>query len=220
MMHILPLRVPKFYKRDGTYYIFAPGGGVKNGWQVVLRSKNIYGPYEDKIVMAQGRSVINGPHQGAWVELKNGESWFLHFQDKGPYGRVVHLQPMKWENGWPVIGADEDGDGTGEPVLQYKKPGVGKTWPVTTPAESDEFSGSSLGMQWQWNANPGAFWAVPFPAESFLRLYSVPLPGVHSAIFTLMCPIHCCRNFRPLPLLQQPGSLSDPALKAKWPVSS
>ena len=170
------LEGPKFYKRNGTYYIFAPGGGVKYGWQVVLRSKNIYGPYEDRVVMAQGGSVINGPHQGAWVELKNGENWFIHFQDKGPYGRVVHLQPMKWENDWPVIGMDEDRDGTGEPVLRYKKPGTGTTWPTATPCESDEFNGTTLGLQWQWNANPGPGWAIPFPGESLLRLYSVPLP--------------------------------------------
>jgi len=167
---------PKFYKRNRYYYIFAPGGGVKNGWQVVLRSKNVLGPYEDKIVMAQGRSPVNGPHQGAWVELKNGDSWFIHFQDKGPYGRVVHLQPMQWKNNWPVIGQDDDGDGTGEPITGYKKPEVGRSWPVATPAASDEFDGSSPGMQWQWNANPGNYWAVPMAEKGLLRMYAVPLP--------------------------------------------
>ncbi|MDR2147965.1 MAG: family 43 glycosylhydrolase [Tannerella sp.] len=54
----------KFYKRNGFYYIFAPAGGVKTGWQVALRSKNVFGPYERKIVMAQGKTAINGPHQG------------------------------------------------------------------------------------------------------------------------------------------------------------
>ena len=100
---------PKLYKRNGYYYIFAPAGGVSTGWQTVLRSKNIYGPYEDRIVMDQGRTSINGPHQGGWVELKSGESWFVHFQDRGAYGRIVHLQPMKWIDDWPVIGVDEDG---------------------------------------------------------------------------------------------------------------
>ena len=167
---------PKFYKRNGYYYIFAPGGGVEFGWQVVLRSNHIFGPYEDRIVLAQGKSPVNGPHQGAWVELDQGESWFIHFQDKGPYGRVVHLQPMHWKDDWPVIGADDDGDGTGEPVLWYKKPNVSQPWPVTTPRESDEFDGLSLGLQWQWNANPGPYWAIPFPEKGFLRLYSVSLP--------------------------------------------
>ncbi len=85
---------PKFYKRNGYYYIFAPAGGVPTGWQLVLRSKNIYGPYERKVVMDQGKSPVNGPHQGAWVDTQTGEDWFLHFQDKEAYGRVVHLQPM------------------------------------------------------------------------------------------------------------------------------
>lgn len=144
---------PKFYKRNGYYYILAPAGGVATGWQLALRSKQVYGPYESKIVMAQGKTQINGPHQGGWVETPLGESWFIHFQDKAMYGRVVHLNPMKWINDWPVIGKDEDGDGCGEPVTQYRKPNVGKAYPMQTPAESDEFNSRKLGLQWQWHAN-------------------------------------------------------------------
>jgi beta-xylosidase len=107
---------PKFYKRHGFYYLFAPAGGVTSGWQLVLRSENVYGPYEAKVVMAQGKTNINGPHQGAWVTTAGGENWFIHFQDKGAYGRVVHLNPMSWKNDWPVIGTDIDGEGCGEPV--------------------------------------------------------------------------------------------------------
>lgn len=165
---------PKFYKRNGYYYIFAPGGGVSTGWQTILRSKNIYGPYERKVAMDQGSSTTNGPHQGAWVDTKTGEDWFLHFQDKDAYGRVVHLQPMKWVNGWPVIGADKDGDGKGEPVLVYNKPNVGKVYPVATVAESEEFNSNKIGLQWQWEANPKPFWA--FPANGKLRLFSYQLP--------------------------------------------
>ena len=144
---------PKLYKRNGYYYIFAPAGGVATGWQLVLRSQNIYGPYEKKIVMAQGSTDINGPHQGAWVDTQTEESWFVHFQDKAMYGRVVHLNPMKWVNDWPVIGEDKDGDGCGEPVTRYKKPNVGKNYPVETPADSDEFNTRQLGLQWEWHAN-------------------------------------------------------------------
>ncbi|MEO7925077.1 MAG: glycoside hydrolase 43 family protein [Chitinophagaceae bacterium] len=165
---------PKFYKRNGYYYIFAPAGGVSTGWQTVLRSKNVYGPYERKIVMDQGSSPVNGPHQGAWVNTQSGEDWFLHFQDKEAYGRVVHLQPMKWINDWPVIGEDKDGDGKGEPVMGYKKPAVGKTYPVSTVADSDEFSDTKIGLQWQWQANPIAYWA--FPANGTLKLFSGLLP--------------------------------------------
>jgi beta-xylosidase len=167
---------PKFYKRNGFYYIFAPGGGVATGWQTVLRAKNIYGPYERKVVLHQGKTTINGPHQGAWVNTPTNEDWFLHFQDKGAYGRVVHLQPMKWINNWPVIGNDEDGDGIGEPVITYQKPNVIKQSKVLTPAESDEFNDFNLGLQWQWQANPLATWSFLNPTKGTLRLYSMKIP--------------------------------------------
>lgn len=167
---------PKFYKRNGYYYIFAPAGGVSTGWQLVLRSKNIYGPYERKVVMDQGKSAINGPHQGAWVNTPNGEDWFLHFQDKGAYGRVVHLQPMKWINDWPVIGVDADGDGIGEPVLTYRKPISLSGSKISTPLESDEFNGLNLGLQWQWQANPQATWSFLNPSKGTLRLFSAKVP--------------------------------------------
>lgn len=143
----------KFYKRNGFYYLFAPAGGVVSGWQLVMRSKDVYGPYEARIVMAQGKTNINGPHQGGWVDTPAGESWFLHFQDKGAYGRVLHLNPMKWINDWPVIGVDKDGDGCGDPVSRYRKPKTGKTYPIETPVESDEFDTRKLGLQWEWHAN-------------------------------------------------------------------
>lgn len=171
---------PKLYKRNGYYYIFAPAGGVSTGWQLALRSKNIYGPYERKVVMDQGTTSINGPHQGAWVTANAGkgkadEDWFLHFQDKAAYGRVVHLQPMKWVNDWPVIGMDADGDGKGEPVLTYKKPANGKASPIATPPESDEFNSLKLGVQWQWQANPKGIWHTT-SNQGFLRLYSAKAP--------------------------------------------
>lgn len=165
---------PKLYKRNSYYYIFAPAGGVTNGWQLALRSKNIYGPYERKIVMDQGSTNINGPHQGAWINTITGEGWFLHFQDKGAYGRILHLQPLVWKNDWPVIGIDTDGDGKGEPVLRHKKPNVGKSYPVETPAESDEFNTDTLGLQWQWHANPKVQWSALIKGENYLRLFAYP----------------------------------------------
>jgi beta-xylosidase len=168
---------PKLYKRNGYYYIFAPAGGVSTGWQLVLRARAIYGPYERRVVMDQGTTTINGPHQGAWVNTPTGEDWFLHFQDKGPYGRVVHLQPMQWRDDWPVIGVDNDGDGKGEPVLTYKKPTVGKIKAsVTAPPESDDFNTVALGKQWQWQANPEATWSFLYPARGVLRLYAARVP--------------------------------------------
>lgn len=165
------LEGPKLYKKDGYYYIFAPAGGVATGWQLILRSKNIYGPYEEKVVLEQGSTSINGPHQGAWVTTPNGDSWFLHFQDKGVYGRVLFLQPMSWENNWPIMGKDMDGNGIGEPVLKYKKPNVGQQYPIQTPQESDDFNDGKYGIQWQWYGNPSITWSAQIPSTDYLRLF-------------------------------------------------
>ena len=161
---------PKLYKRNGFYYIFAPAGGVPTGWQIVLRSRNIYGPYERKVVLHQGSTNINGPHQGAWVTTQKGEDWFLHFQDRGAYGRVVHLQPMSWKNDWPLMGVNIDKDGIGEPVLHFKKPDVGAVYGKTSPQESDEFDQQQLGLQWQWQANPQQNWSYLY--QGALRMFS------------------------------------------------
>jgi beta-xylosidase len=168
------LEGPKFYKRNGWYYIFAPAGGVSTGWQLVLRSRNVYGPYERKVVMDQGKTRINGPHQGAWVDTRDGKNWFLHFQDKGVYGRVVHLQPMTWKADWPVIGEDPDDDGVGQPVLEWQKPVTRRDAIVSTPPESDEFNALRPGLQWQWQANPSAIWSSM--TNGALRLYSWKSP--------------------------------------------
>ena len=165
----------KMHKRNGYYYLFAPAGGVSTGWQLVLRSKEIYGPYERHVAMHQGSASTNGPHQGAWIDTQTGEDWFIHFQDKDAYGRVVHLQPMKWQNDWPVIGVENDVKGTGEPVLTHKKPNVGKTYPIETPAESDEFDTPLLGKQWQWQANPDGTWLMP-SKNGHLALYTQQIP--------------------------------------------
>lgn len=163
---------PKFYKRNGYYYIFAPAGGVATGWQLVLRSKNIYGPYEERVVMHQGSTTINGPHQGALVQTKKGQDWFFHFQDKGLYGRVVHLQPVSWLDDWPIIGLEENG--IGQPVSIFKKPDVGKNYPIEPLLVNDEFNGSQYGLQWQWHANEKIQWSALIPGSGFLRLFAYP----------------------------------------------
>jgi beta-xylosidase len=166
---------PKLYKRGGYYYIFAPAGGVAEGYQAVFRSRDLHGPYENRIVLAQGNTPINGPHQGAWVDTPAGEHWFLHFQDRGPYGRVVHLQPMIWRDDWPVMGGNPDGGGEGQPVMRHQKPAL-PPQPVTAPVCSDDFHGDALGLQWQWQANPPAGWASLTIKPGALRLTSVPAP--------------------------------------------
>lgn len=162
---------PKIYKRDGWYWVMFPAGGVPTGFQVAMRSKNPFGPYESKVVLAQGKTKINGPHQGAWVHTKFGEDWFLHFQDKEAYGRVVHLQPVTWKDNWPVMGIDKDGDYCGEPVTTYRKPKTSSKVQVVNPAESDEFSDTRLGLQWQWHANYNETFGMPTAFGSY-RVYT------------------------------------------------
>lgn len=167
---------PKVYKRNGYYYILAPAGGVKPGWQTALRSKNIYGPYEEKIVMKQGNSVINGPHQGGLTDTASGEEWFLHFQDRGLYGRIVHMQPVIWENDWPVIGVNAE-DGCGEPCLVHKKPNTGVSEAPASLEASDTFETSSLNLMWQWLGNPQESFYSLTERSGFLRLYALNPSG-------------------------------------------
>ena len=164
------LEGPKFYKRNGWYYVFAPAGGVKQGWQSVFRARRIDGPYEDRIVLEQGSTDINGPHQGALVDTPRGEWWFLHFQDAEAYGRVVHMQPVVWKDDWPVIGHDPEGDGRGEPRRSWKQPSL-PAWKPVVPPTSDTFE-SRIGRQWQWQANPQREWASIDTRG--LRLTAVP----------------------------------------------
>ena len=160
---------PKFYKRDGWYWIMCPAGGVPTGFQLAMRSKSPYGPYEHKVVLQQGKTHINGPHQGGWVHTKYGEDWFLHFQDKEAYGRVVHLNPVDWSTGWPIMGKK------GEPVTTYRKPKANGQLPTANPAESDEFNSPVMGKQWQWQANYDEKFGVPTAFSTF-RIYNYKLP--------------------------------------------
>lgn len=174
--HHTYLEGPKLHKHQGWYYILCPGGGVQSGWQVVFRSREIWGPYEEKVVLEQGPSPINGPHQGALVDLEDGTWWFVHFQDCGPFGRIVHLQPVRWEAGWPVMGRDTDGNGIGEPVAGASKPLPFSE--ISIPATSDDFSSAALGLQWQWNANNAPAWHSLTARPGFLRLYGAHCPSL------------------------------------------
>ncbi|MBI9057495.1 MAG: glycoside hydrolase 43 family protein [Labilibaculum sp.] len=173
---------PKFHKRNGYYYIFAPAGGVSTGWQLVLRSKNIYGPYEEKIVMQQGNTTVNGPHQGAWVALENEEDWFIHFQDQEAYGRVLHLQPMKWINDWPIIGKEQNG--IGEPVTTFKKPEIEFLNSISPVGMNNEFNGEP-DLLWQWNANKGLDWGMSFPSNGVYRIYCQESPDKYSNLWDI-----------------------------------
>jgi beta-xylosidase len=162
---------PKMFKRKGYYYISLPEGGVTGGWQTVLRSKTIYGPYERKEVLPAG-----SPHQGALVDLKNGDTWFVSFKSTAHLGRITYLDPVTWgDDDWPVFG------NKGEPMAEWKKPDVGKSYPVSRPQSSDEFSASRLSPIWQWNHNPvPEAWSLAKRA-GYLRLEARPAPDLANA---------------------------------------
>ncbi len=167
---------PAIRHHDGKFWIYYPDPDY--GLYVVT-ARDPAGEWSRPVLVKAGRGLgdtdVNGPHQGAWVITQTGEHWFFHFQDKGPYGRVVHLEPMTWRpDGWPVMGADPDGDGTGEPVETFRKPDVGRRHPIAVPATSDEFDAPRLGLQWQWQANPRDEWLSLSAAPGTLRLFSRP----------------------------------------------
>ena len=161
----------KFMKRNGFYYLIIPEGGVGQGWQTVLRSRSIYGPYQRRVVLEQGSTKINGPHQGALVDAPDGSWWFYHFQETPVLGRVVHLQPARWQDDWPLMGVDLDRNGIGEPVVSWKKPiSSNDSQPLRT---DDDFSGP-LGLQWQWNHNPvDTYWNLS-ARKGLLTLQALP----------------------------------------------
>jgi beta-xylosidase len=169
-VHLPTLEGPKLYKRNGWYYIFAPMGGVATGDQVVLRSHNLYGPYDWRHVLTQGSTAVNGPHQGAWVDAPDGTGWFVHFQQRGAHGRIVWLEPLRWQDDWPVVGTIPPGATVGQPVMTGPLPVV-VPGDQTRPQTSDDFSTRALSPMWEWNHNPdGSRWSL-HERPGFLRLH-------------------------------------------------
>ena len=196
----------KWLKRNGWYYLIIPEGGVGTGWQTVLRSRNIYGPYQRKIVLEQGSTRTNGPHQGALVDAADGSWWFYHFQETPVLGRVVHLQPARWQDDWPLMGVDLDGNGIGEPVTSWNKPLMaesekkeyGKEYQCVSSDFIDEFSftesspqnkslptshlppSSQLSPVWQWNHNPDdTHWSLT-KRKGYLTIDALPADSLKS----------------------------------------
>lgn len=152
------------YKIGDYYYIYATYGGWPSG-QAVFRSKNIFGPYEEKMLVEK---TINGKpntvHQGALVDTPSGEWWTVLQQDLGSAGRMPNLQPVKWTNDWPVVG------NKGVPYTAYNKPATGEPQPKASLPTNDNFRSYPLGMQWEWNHNPdNGAWSL-FERPGWLRL--------------------------------------------------
>ena len=142
---------PKFYYKNKYFYILAPAGSVKSGWQVALRSKNIYGPYEQKIVLlSNDRLDINGPHQGGMVKAGKKDA-FIHFQDKGPFGRVCHLEPITWHDNWPLMGDVKDLSLAGSPCYSHEYL-INKKSNYKIQVQ-DNFKSDKLSLMWQCPAN-------------------------------------------------------------------
>ena len=139
------------YKRDGWYYICNTARGY-NGLEVCMRSKNIYGPYESRIISSDDMNYADaGLHQGGFVDTKEGETFFFIFQDRDYVGRVPVLQPVIWKDGWPYVGNNQ-----GRALTTIKKPNIkvaGK--PIENNfVGSDEFDSDKLALKWHWNHLP------------------------------------------------------------------
>ena len=160
---------PKVYKRNGQYWIFCPAGGVEHGYQLVLRADNLFGPYERRVALSQGKSWVNGPHQGGLVSDGKGKDWFIHFQDVNAYGRVPHLQPVDWVDGWPVLGKK------GTPVAG----GQVDLGPVSYEIPMSDRFENGIGLQWQWQANPNKYWYLE--KKPGLRLFAAPADNPFAA---------------------------------------
>jgi beta-xylosidase len=129
-------------------------------------------------VLETGSTTINGPHQGALVDTPDGEWWFFHFQQTQPLGRVVHLQPARWVDGWPLMGVDIDGNGIGEPVMVWTNPDIKleKAKAPFYPQASDDFSGKKLSLQWQFNHNPEMSAISLSERTGWLTIHPMPAP--------------------------------------------
>lgn len=173
------LEGPKVYRYGGWYWIYAPAGGVAGGYQVVFRSRDIAGPYQRRVVLEQGDSPVNGPHQGGLVDDASGNWWFIHFQDRGLFGRVTHVQPVVLDDeGWPHMGEPID-EVRGKPVLEVPPLGHGpEAVPgprhYTEPVRSDPFTAPELLPHWHWQSNPEPDWART--GDGTLDLTFVPTP--------------------------------------------
>ena len=155
------------YHIGDYYYIYATYGGGYDRSQTIFRSKDPFGPYVEHDGLLFEKQNI---HQGGLVETQTGEWWTILFKDAGTIGRIPYLEPVVWEDGWPVIG--KNGVDVSKNGKSYKKPNVGKSYPKTYLPTNDGFNDDKLGMQWEWNHNPdNSAWSLT-ERPGFLRLHT------------------------------------------------
>lgn len=159
----LPAEGSQVFKVNGKFYLFNiswPSGGQRS--VIIHRADKIDGPWQGKIGLQD-----KGVAQGGLIDTPDGR-WFAYlFQDYGAVGRIPYLVPVKWVDGWPVIG-DENGKVPMTLDLPASKgliPGI---------VASDEFTrkknDAALPLVWQWNHNPvNELWSVT-ARKGYLRL--------------------------------------------------
>jgi beta-xylosidase len=174
---------PLMLKRDGYYYLF----GVTRNTQIVFRSRQIYGPYEKRVLLLSD-GVGSSPGGGGWIELSGGECWFMHHVGMTGHGRLPYLQPAGWKDGWPWIGANLNAEGAGEIAWRWPKPNTGCAGLSAPLNEPDDFVSTTLGPHWRWNHNPQPGKYSLTEHVGWLRLYACQLEsepgedGVHSPV--------------------------------------
>lgn len=166
------------YKRNGWYYVFNPALGY-DGVQMISRSRNLYGPYETKVLIKDDINYAGaGVHQGGYVETAEGESWAYTFQDRDYMGRCLMLYPMKWENDWPVAGPENR---PGKGVVTYRKPAIKGKHKMKYPQHSDSFDDAELAQIWEFNHVPHKeMWSLK-DRPGYFRIYAGHARGFYWA---------------------------------------
>lgn len=148
-------------KIKGRYYVMNitwPRGGMRT--QIVHRADRITGPYEGRVVLQD-----KGVAQGCLIDTTEGKWYAALFQDNGAVGRSPWLVPVRWEDGWPVLGID--GKAPVALDIEDEQEGPGN---LVTGDEFNRKPGEALPPAWQWNHNPdGRYWSVG-ERKGYLRL--------------------------------------------------
>ena len=179
------------YKMNGYYYIFIiTWPPHRRRTQLCYRSETLDGEWEMKVIIDDNIGFRNdGVAQGGIVDDKDGNWYCFVFQDHGAVGRAPVLSTMTWEDGWPVVGVDGKVPRTAKiPVAGHEKKGIVTSDEfinsqivrpyhnfADTPEEAGEndYNGSNLALEWQWNHNPdNRLWSLT-EREGYLRLRTV-----------------------------------------------
>lgn len=165
----------KIVRRGDYYYMFH--SIPRRLGMTVSRATSLFGPWETRNQIDD----TTGGHQGAIVDLPDGTDYGFVMLDAGSIGRVTNISPVHWVDDWPVWGTP---DAPGQVPDSARKPIEGGT--ALQPATSDDFSATTLGLQWQWNHNPlDERWSLT-ARPGYLRLHPTQADGFWTARNTLV----------------------------------